>query len=111
MNLSEMVDKAAEKLPDSPALVFEDQTVTYSELLSAVNRLSGALIKAGVRKGDCVVTLLGNRPEFVVGYFAIVRIGAIAVTLNPVSTVFELGHYFADCKPKAKCLGNVESRR
>jgi long-chain acyl-CoA synthetase len=100
MNLSELVDRAADALPDQTALVFEDRRISYAELLRSINRMAGALVKAGVKKGDCVALLLGNRPEFIVGYFAAVRIGAIAVTLNPVSTVYELGHYFTECRPK-----------
>ena len=74
MNLSQMVDKAASRMPDHTALVFEDQRMSYSELLKSVNRLSNALGKAGVQKGDRVVTLMGNRPEFVISYFAAMRI-------------------------------------
>jgi len=99
MNLSEMLDRSAEERPDHPALVFEDRTITYLELFRSVNKLSNALVKLGVQRGDRVVTLMGNRPELVTTYFATIRIGAIVVTLNPLSTVYELSHYFADCKP------------
>jgi long-chain acyl-CoA synthetase len=99
MNLSETVDRFAENMPDHAALVFEEQTISYGELRSSINRLANALTKAGVQKGDRVVILMGNRPEFVVGYFAIVRMGAIAVTLNPLCTTYELSHYMSDSKP------------
>ncbi len=99
MNLSEIVDRFAQDMPDHPAMVYEDLTVSYGDLLRSINRLANALTKAGVKQSDRIVILLGNRPEFVVGYFACLRMGAIAVTLNPVSTAYELSHYFADCKP------------
>lgn len=101
MNLSEIVDRFAVDLPDHPALVYEDRVITYAELLGTINKLSNALVQAGIRKGDRVLTLMGNRPEFVATYYAAMRIGAIAVTLNPVSTVYELGNYVADSKPAA----------
>lgn len=111
MNLSEIVDRFADDMPDHPALVFEEKTVTYAELLKTINRLSNALIKAGVRKGDRILTLMGNRPELVAGYFAAARIGAIAVTLNPLSTVYELTNYLADCRPAAiLCKGDQISK-
>ncbi len=100
MNLSEMVDHFADNQPDHPAVVFEDKVISYAELLRSVNRLANALVKAGVQKGDRVALLLANRPEFVLGYFAAVRVGAVAVTLNPASTSYELSKYFADCRPK-----------
>ncbi|MEW6139964.1 MAG: AMP-binding protein [Thermodesulfobacteriota bacterium] len=101
MNLSEIVDRFADDQPDHPALVYEDRVISYAQLLGTINKLSNAFAKAGVKKGDRVLTLLGNRPELVASYFAAMRIGAIAVTLNPVSTVYELGNYVADCKPSA----------
>jgi len=99
MNLSEMVDRFAEDMPTHPALVFEDRSISYEELLQSINRLSNALVMFGVQKGDRIVTLLGNRPEFVMTYFAAVKMGAIVVTLNPFSTEYELSHFFADTKP------------
>lgn len=107
MNLSEIIDRFAEDLPDHPALVYEDRIITYAQLLNTVNKLSNALVKAGIQKGDRVLTLMGNRPELVATYFAAIRIGAIAVTLNPLCTVYELGNYVADSKPAAiVCRGD-----
>jgi long-chain acyl-CoA synthetase len=107
VNLSEIVDRFAEDMPDQAALVFEDQTISYAKLLRSINKLSNALVKAGVKKGDRVVILMGNRPEFVMGYYASMRIGAMAVTLNPMSTAYELSHYLADSKPVAiLCKGD-----
>ena len=111
MNLSEIVDRFAHDMPEHAALVFEDRTITYAELMNMINRLSNALVKAGVQKGDRVVTLMGNRPELVAGYFATVRMGAIVVTLNPLSTVYELTNYLADSRPAAiLCKGDQISK-
>jgi long-chain acyl-CoA synthetase len=99
MNLSEIVDRAAETLPDHPALVYEDRTIAYADLQHRINRLCNALTKFGVKKGDRILTLMGNRPEFVIGYYAAMRTGALAVTINPLCTAYELSHYVADSKP------------
>ncbi|MDA8406325.1 MAG: AMP-binding protein [Deltaproteobacteria bacterium] len=109
MNLSQMVDRAASDMPDHTALVFQDMKISYSELLKGINRLSNALVQAGVKRGDRVVTLMGNRPEFVMSYFAVIRLGAICVTLNPMSTSYELSHYVGDCKPVAIISGPDQS--
>lgn len=116
MNLSEIVDRFAQDMPDHTALVYEDRSISYSELLRMINHLSNFLVQAGVQRGDRIVTLMGNRPEFVVSYFAILRVGAIAVTINPLSTAYELSHYFADCEPvavicKADQVQKVQSLR
>lgn len=107
MNLSDVVDRFADDMPDHAAVVYEEQTISYGELRRAISRLANALAKAGVQKGDRVVILMGNRPEFVIGYFATVRMGAVAVTLNPLCTAYELSHYLADSKPAAViCKGD-----
>ncbi len=107
MNLCEMVDRYAGELPDHPALVIDSRKLSYSEMLSSINKLANAFKKAGMVKGDRIILLLPNRPEFVYAYFAALRIGGIAVTLNPASTVYELSHYFAECKPCAvACMGD-----
>ncbi len=111
MNLSQMVDRAASDLPDHVALVFQDLKISYSELLKSINRLSNALTRAGVGQGDRVVTLMGNRPEFVISYFATIRIGAICVTLNPLCTSYELSHYVGDCKPVAIISASGQSSK
>ena len=111
MNLSQIVDRAASDMPDHTALVFHDMKISYSELLKGINRLSNALVKAGVKQGDRVVTLMGNRPEFVMSYFAVIRVGAICVTLNPMSTSYELSHYIGDCKPVAIICGPDQSAK
>ena len=99
MNLSEIVDRFAADLPDHPALVFGEQTVSYAELLHSINKLANALIRLEVNRGDRVAIIMPNRPEFIISYLAVIRIGAIAVTLNPASTAYELSHYFIDAKP------------
>jgi long-chain acyl-CoA synthetase len=102
MNLCEAVlDRFAGETPDHPALVYEDRTISYGELFRSVNRLANALGKFGVGKEDRVFTLMGNRPEFVAGYLACLKMGAVAVTLNPLCTAYELSHYLADSKPLA----------
>jgi fatty-acyl-CoA synthase len=56
--------------------------ISYGALVERSERLSGALAAAGVRRGDRVALLMTNRVEFVVTYFASVRIGAILVPIN-----------------------------
>ena len=111
MNMSDLVDRFAGDMPDHPAIVFEDKTISYGDLQRSVNRLSNALTKFGIGKGDRVLTLLANRPEFVIGYLATIKIGAIVVTINPLCTAYELSHYLADSKPSAIfCTGDQVSK-
>jgi len=82
------------------AIVYGARRLSYAELDEASNRIANALIGMGVKKGDRAAILLPNSLEFVVIYFGIVKIGAIAVPLNIRSKVDELASLFNDSQPK-----------
>jgi acyl-coenzyme A synthetase/AMP-(fatty) acid ligase len=52
---------------------------SFGEVAQASARMAGALVQRGVRRGDVVMTLIGNRPEWVLGMMACFRIGAVAL--------------------------------
>src|SRR5438105_11097458 len=52
---------------------------TFGEASDAGARVAGALAKRGVRRGDVVMTLIGNRPEWVLSMLACFRIGAVVL--------------------------------
>lgn len=82
--------------PDKEALVFGGQRLTYRQLSEQVNRLAAALLDLGIRKGDKVAVDLPNWLEFVYAYFAILRIGAVIVLVNPRYRETELRHILRD---------------
>lgn len=74
---------AARFSPQNAALAFDDGNfITYEELADRANRYANVLLGLGVEPGDRVGLLLYNCIEYWIAYFAITRIGAIAVRLN-----------------------------
>ncbi|RLF11489.1 MAG: acyl-CoA synthetase [Thermoprotei archaeon] len=69
---------------------------TYRDLLEKVNRLANGLKSLGISKGDRVCVYTGSRPETIISYFAIWRIGAIAVPANPTFRSEEMRHILND---------------
>jgi fatty-acyl-CoA synthase len=67
---------------DVVAVRSEDRSLTYRELDARVDRAAAALAARGVRSGDRVAILSGNRPEFLEALGATNRLGAIAVPIN-----------------------------
>ena len=59
------IRRRATKTPDTPAIVFRDEEITYRALAQRTDRLAAALAARGVRKGDRVAYLGGNHPSFV----------------------------------------------
>lgn len=68
--------------PDALALVDGDRRFTYGELDARAERLADGLVARGVRKGERVATLIGNRAEVVEVSLACARLGAIHVPLD-----------------------------
>jgi long-chain acyl-CoA synthetase len=79
----EILSNTARRYPENTAIVFKDVSLTYREYDVLVNAFANALLDLGVRKGDNVCLLMTNRPEFLISWFAIIRIGAAASPMNP----------------------------
>ncbi|MGZ5287863.1 MAG: long-chain-fatty-acid--CoA ligase [Actinomycetota bacterium] len=91
-----LLQNAASGFPDRPALAFFGRHLSYGWLLKEVERFSAVLAGLGVQKGDRVGLILPNCPEYVIAWYACMRIGAIAVGNNPLYTERELEHQIKD---------------
>lgn len=94
--LHEYLKDHATKQPDKNALIYYGKKFTYREYNEIVDRLANALYSLGVRKGDTVTIFLPNCPQYLFGYFAVQRIGAILVSANPMFKKIELGEAMKD---------------
>ncbi len=82
-NLYETLYTTAHRLPDKIAVVDAERSVTWKELLNEVDRLSSALrFQYAVESGDRVGLLLMNSIYFCAAFYALAKIGAVAVVMN-----------------------------
>jgi long-chain acyl-CoA synthetase len=95
-NLAALVRGPAALTPDRTALIDGARRLTWAELDGAIDHAAGGLRELGLHPGDRVALLLGNSIEFVVGYFAILRAGLVAVPMNPAYTVAEVAVLLTD---------------
>ena len=72
----------AEKHPDRPALIWEDEVFTYRDLHTRSNQLANALGRLGIRKGDKVSLYMTNCVEYIEAIFALAKIGAVFVPIG-----------------------------
>ncbi|ESQ38080.1 hypothetical protein EUTSA_v10028562mg [Eutrema salsugineum] len=88
--------------PSKPALVDSDSgdTLSFSQLKSAVSRLAHGFIRLGVRKHDVVLTFAPNSYKFPLCFLAVTGIGGVFTTVNPLYTVSEFSKQINDCNPK-----------
>ncbi len=86
--------------PDRTALIFEDKEFTYDELNQRTNILANNLTALGINKGDRVGFILHNCDQFVTLFFALQKIGAVAVPLNYRLLAQEIAGNldYAECK-------------
>jgi long-chain acyl-CoA synthetase len=95
-----MLEDAARRHPDRPATAFFGKRQSYRQLLDRVERFSAVLAGLGVGAGDRVALVLPNCPQYVIAYYATMRIGAVVVGNNPLYTPRELAHQLSDAGPR-----------
>ncbi|WP_108880280.1 amino acid adenylation domain-containing protein [Anderseniella sp. Alg231-50] len=96
-----MMEKAAERNPDHPAIIFKDQAVSFGEFNGRVNRLARQLVEAGVGKDDFVCICMERSIEMVVAIWATVKAGGAYVPLNTEDPRSRITEIIEDCQPKA----------
>lgn len=95
------VEVSATRFPDKPFLIFYDTVISYRRFQGECERMAGYLQRdCGVKKGDRVLLYMQNSPQFVIGYYAILRAGAVVVPVNPMNLTGELRHYVSDSGAK-----------
>jgi len=88
----DVLERTSQKHSDKVAIVFEGRKLTYSELWNEVNRIAKALYVMGARKGDHIGLWMVNRPEWVIGRFAIYKIGGVMIPLHTRYKTSELDY-------------------
>ena len=88
--LYQILQIASASYRDRPAAVFLGAQWTFGEVKTEVDRLATALIKLGIGKGDRVGIMLPNCPQYLISFFAIIKLGAIVTNINPIYTPREV---------------------
>ena len=100
LTLSQVLDRTAQRYPETVALIMMGKTITYRQLNELVNRFATALADLGVEKGDKVSLILPNMPQVIIAAYAVFRLGAAVVMNNPLYTETELAHQLNDSESK-----------
>jgi len=99
--IGDALRRNAYKYPLKVALRDSAREVTYRELNERVNRLANSLLDRGIRKGDAVALLVGNRIEHLEIVFALAKIGALAIPLDVKWRSLEIGSTLSSLEPAA----------
>ena len=101
MNIFDSLKRAKIHFSNKQAIIFKGAGISYLDLYGQASRLSAALrTRFNLSRGDRVGIFLPNVPEFIVSYYAITRLGAIAVSLNVMLKRDEVAFILNDCGAK-----------
>ncbi|QDC10257.1 AMP-binding protein [Oceanicola sp. D3] len=95
----------AEATPEAPAILYYGRHITYGALAAEVEALAGWLQSNGVAKGDRVLLYMQNAPQFIAGYYAILRADAVVVPVNPMNRAAELAYLCEDTGAEVALTG------
>jgi fatty-acyl-CoA synthase len=100
-NLFYNAEVAAARYPDKPFIIFFETPLTFAGFKDEVERLAGFLQQdCSVGRGDRVLLVMQNSPQFIIAYYAVLRANAIVVPINPMSVTAELAYYVEDSGAK-----------
>ena len=100
-SLYEILRTTAVEAADKPATFFLGAQMTFGGMKDHVDRFATALAGLGIQQGDRVGIMLPNCPQYAIAIFAILRLGAIVVNINPTYTPREVAMMARDSGTRA----------
>ena len=100
MTINDIWDATVKKYPTNHALIYFGKNISYHYLDELVKKFSSGLLAQGLQRGDRVAIMLPNIPQFLITYLAALRIGAVAVLINPLLSGREAFMQFKDSGAK-----------
>ena len=95
-SLYDLFVRAAEEHRGRSALSFYGTTFEFERLRALVEKMAASLAASGVSKGDRVALMLPNCPQYVISFFATVKLGAVVTQINPMYVEREIEHILND---------------
>lgn len=96
MNIASFLTNTTLRIPDHPAIRFNGKTITFAEMNSKVDALAIGLSQMGLMPGDFCVIMMPESPDWPIVYYAVAKVGAAVVPVNPIYRQRELEHIFHD---------------
>ena len=103
MNLFQVVERAAAQWPDATAIVQGDRVLSYKNLHEVSCKLAAKLASLGVTRGNKVCIVFPRSIEYVIACFAVLKVGAIAVSMSSILKPEEIAAAVADTGIDAFC--------
>jgi benzoate-CoA ligase family protein len=86
---------------DRPAILFDNQKISYSQLGRLTNQVGNGLAGLGINPHERVILLLNDSPEFIASFLGAMKIGAVPVPINVLATAKDLEYFIKDSQAAA----------
>lgn len=100
-SLAQLFDEATERYRNNTALIFYGKRISYAMLRDHTDRIAAAFADLGLKRGDKIALFLLNSPQFVISYFAALKLGCVVTPMSPVYTSFEIKFQLENSETKA----------
>jgi long-chain acyl-CoA synthetase len=109
--LVDLVNKICIKYADNKAVSCHGASLSFASVGERVDSLATSLYEMGVKKGDRVAVIMPNIMQYPIAIFAILKIGAVVVNINPLYTEHEMAYILEDSGAKAAIVLNMMARK
>lgn len=100
MTLIDRLHRSCARFAQKTALSFDERHPTFADLDGGSNAAARVLSAFSVKRGDRVALYASNSLEFVLTYLGALKLGAIALPINPAYRDAELAHILNDATPR-----------
>ena len=90
--LNDLLDEVCAKYPNNRAITSHNESISFATFQKYVNNFAASLAHLGVGHGDRVAVILPNIMQYPISIFAILRLGAVVVNINPLYTEHEIDY-------------------
>ena len=97
-NMCEILEHNLHTRADKTAILSDDGNMTFREVSVQVNQIGNALLRSGIRFGEVVAIMSPDRPEWVTSFFAVAKIGGVALGMNTLLKAEEYDHILGDSR-------------
>lgn len=84
--VADRLEEKALENPDKPFILFEEEVITFAQANERANRIAHAAAAIGLKRGDTVSLLMNNRPDFVLIWLGLSKIGIVTALINTSAT-------------------------
>ena len=98
-NITSLLDDAAARHPERPALIFGHKSISFADLLTQVKQCANLLTSHGLNPGERVILMLPMSPELYIAMLATIRCGAAAVFVDPWIPMRQIAAFSVFAKP------------